>query len=206
MSDTGGVDGNGVGRVGAGEVTAAGRTLRAAFASDPVFRWMIPGLDRAAPRLQAWFTAVVRDEIRKPHHLVEHVEGGAAVALWHEADDWKASPMSIVRTALPSLGLFRQRTVHALRVLAAMERSHPEGPHRHLMYIGVDPTRQGSGLGGRLLADAVDRCDAAGLPAYLENSNPRNEPLYARYGFVAHHVVDMPGDAPPLHAMWRDPR
>lgn len=198
--------GDGVGRVDEGLVAAAGRTLGAAFASDPVFRWMVPGVERGAGRLQAWFAAVVRDELRKPHHLVEHVAQGAAVALWHEADDWKASPASILRTAVPSLALFRGRTVHALRVLGAMERSHPEGPHRHLMYIGVDPSRQGSGLGGRLLADAVDRCDAAGLPAYLENSNPRNAPLYARYGFVDHHVVDLPGDAPPLHAMWRDPR
>jgi len=47
--------------------------------------------------------------------------------------------------------------------------------------------------------------DDAGLPAYLESSNPRNVPLYARYGFETIQEIRL-GEGPVLNLMWRDPR
>src|SRR5687767_6551887 len=41
-------------------------------------------------------------------------------------------------------------------------------------FIGVEPARQGRGLGAALLRAQLAVCDQAGLPAYLESSNPRN--------------------------------
>jgi GNAT superfamily N-acetyltransferase len=49
--------------------------------------------------------------------------------------------------------------------------------------IGVEPHAQGRGLGGALMKHAVERCDADGVLAYLESSNPRNLALYERHGF-----------------------
>ena len=188
------------------QVATGGDTLGLAFADDPLFDWLLPPSAKRTRRLQRWFRAIVREETRSTDHIVDVVAGGDGVAVWHDVDRWKSPPSAIVRTAAPSLAAFGTRSIRGLRVLAAMERSHPAEPHRHLMYIGVNPRRQGEGLGGRLLADAIDRCDTEGLPAYLENSNPRNEALYARFGFVRHHEVPLPAGAPPLVAMWRDPR
>lgn len=70
----------------------------------------------------------------------------------------------------------------------------------------ADPAAQGHGLGGALLASRLERCDAEGLPAYLESSNPVNVPLYERFGFTVTHEPAMPGSCPPIHLMWRDPR
>ncbi len=55
-----------------------------------------------------------------------------------------------------------------------------------------------------MLAANLERADAAGMPAYLENSNPRNTPLYERHGFVAQKNI-APKGCPPLLAMWRKP-
>jgi hypothetical protein len=44
--------------------------------------------------------------------------------------------------------------------------------------------------------------DETGLPAYLESSNPRNIPLYERFGFELLGVIQG-GDFPPITPMLR---
>jgi ribosomal protein S18 acetylase RimI-like enzyme len=56
-----------------------------------------------------------------------------------------------------------------------------------------------------LLTQALARCDADGLPAYLESSNPRNIPLYQRHGFEILGRIQV-GDSPVLTPMRRPPR
>lgn len=86
-----------------------------------------------------------------------------------------------------------------------MAAFHPEEPHWYLAMIGVDPSRQGRGLGSALLKAALRVVDEAGAPAYLESSNPRNTPLYERFGFQVMGKV-APGDFPGLEPMWRPAR
>ena len=90
-------------------------------------------------------------------------------------------------------------------VFEQMAQYHPEGPHWYLPLIGVDPTYQGSGLGAALLRHALERCDADGVIAYLESSNPRNIPLYERHGFEALGVIQV-GGSPQVVPMLRHPR
>jgi ribosomal protein S18 acetylase RimI-like enzyme len=71
--------------------------------------------------------------------------------------------------------------------------------------IGVDPARQGRGLGSALLAHTLSRCDAEGALAYLESSNPKNTPLYERHGFEVLGQI-APADFPGLTPMLRRPR
>ncbi len=68
-------------------------------------------------------------------------------------------------------------------LFAKMEEFHPREPHWYLPLIAADPARQGQGLGTALMTAALERIDADGRPAYLESSNPRNIPLYERFGF-----------------------
>ena len=52
----------------------------------------------------------------------------------------------------------------------------------------------------------MPRCDAEGLPAYLESSKERNVPYYERFGFRVTRELAMPGrGCPPVWLMWRDP-
>jgi len=61
-------------------------------------------------------------------------------------------------------------------------------------------------LGGALLASMTSECDEAGIPAYLESSNPVNEAFCHRLGFDSRGHIPLPKGAPPITAMWRDPR
>jgi GNAT superfamily N-acetyltransferase len=73
----------------------------------------------------------------------------------------------------------------------------------HLGTIGVDPVRQGCGVGAALLRSRLRRCDEEGLPAYLESSNPENVPLYHHFGFHVTGALGLPEGAPVVGTMWR---
>jgi GNAT superfamily N-acetyltransferase len=92
-----------------------------------------------------------------------------------------------------------------LATFEKMDRSHPEEPHWYLPMIGVDPKAQGKGLGAQLMRHAVARCDQDRALAYLETANPRNIPLYERFGFEVAGQFQV-GAAPRMTPMLRRPR
>jgi len=64
------------------------------------------------------------------------------------------------------------------------DQAHPRGvPHFYLTLVGTSVDHRGHAYGLRLLAENLRHVDEAGLPSYLEASNPANVPLYMRYGF-----------------------
>jgi ribosomal protein S18 acetylase RimI-like enzyme len=91
-------------------------------------------------------------------------------------------------------------------LLTRIEKHHPSEPHWYLEAIGTVPEARGRGIGPSVLTPVLERCDATGLPAYLESSNPRNISFYERHGFVAMPLFPLPDGCPPITPMWRDPR
>src|SRR5262249_41851101 len=68
--------------------------------------------------------------------------------------------------------------------LVSIAEHHPRHvPHFYLFVLGTARAAQGTGIGSRMLHEILDRCDRQGLGAYLESSNIRNVPFYARHGF-----------------------
>jgi GNAT superfamily N-acetyltransferase len=65
-------------------------------------------------------------------------------------------------------------------------------PHWYLVLIGVDPARQGLGLGSLLLRAGLSRVDQDGVECQLFTEQPRNVPLYQRFGFE----IAVEGDGP----------
>jgi ribosomal protein S18 acetylase RimI-like enzyme len=88
---------------------------------------------------------------------------------------------------------------------AAMDEAHPTEPHWYLATIATEPDRRARGMGGALLTESLKVVDAAGMPAYLESSNPRNITLYQRHGFEVTREIPI-GDGPSMTAMWRPAR
>jgi GNAT superfamily N-acetyltransferase len=182
-----------VGRLSAG--------LAAAFEHDPVFGWLMPDDSKRLGRLARFF----RLELR---HVV--LPNGQA---WTSADTIGASlelppgswrvPLATQLAHGPTFArIFGSRLPHATVLLALMERRHVREPHYYIPYVGVPPPSQGHGLGTALLTPTLDRCDAEGLPAYLEATSERNAVLYERLGFVATSELHL-GGSPPLWPMLR---
>jgi GNAT superfamily N-acetyltransferase len=168
------------------------QVLVRAFAEDPLARWMLPeGI--ATDRV---FGPVVEESAG--HGELSVSADGAAVAVWLPRG---AEPPPVPDlTPLPA-ELDRLRTF-----LTVSEQRHPTGrAHLYLVFLGVLPQAQGRGHGGALLRDRLARADAAGLPAYLEASSPRNLPLYERHGFRPDgDPISLP-DGPQVWPMWREP-
>jgi GNAT superfamily N-acetyltransferase len=188
------------------EVDAAAGVLANAFSDDPIFRFILGDRDDMEIRLGHLFRDAAEAELRKSAHLVEIVDSGNAVALWHEVDDWKTSPTALLRSVPSVVKAFGSRLPRALQVLASAEKVHPAEPHRHLMYIGTHKDHNGKGLGSALLGSMLERCDDDGVPTYLESTNPANDAWYARFGFESRGPVPLPKGAPVLTAMWRKAR
>jgi ribosomal protein S18 acetylase RimI-like enzyme len=90
-----------------------------------------------------------------------------------------------------------------LKWLAAIEKKHPAEPHYYLEFVGIDTPFQGKGLGSLLLQRLVGWADEEGMGCHLETGNPRNVPLYRRFGFQTTAEEEIIG----VHTwfMWRPP-
>lgn len=184
----------------------AAATLAEAFSTDPLMTWLLGGVPDVEPRLRLLFTSELAGQLDRGGHAVDVVADGSAVALWYDVGAWRASPLEVLQSTPAMVRVFGRRVGLAFRAFAVIEDAHPEEPHRYLEALGVRRSAQGQGRGSALLAAACQRLDRDRLPAYLENTNPRNEPLYVRHGFEAVRTIRLPGDGPSVVAMWRAPR
>ena len=188
------------------DVPALARVLADAFYDDPAGRWFFPQARTRRRRLERFFRLVALERMALPHDEVHTTEDLAGAALWMPPGSLESSTLAellllprIVRSCGPD-------TARTLRNIAAMDAVHPHEPHWYLPQIGVATGRQGQGIGSALLRPVLDRCDAEGMPAYLEATTTRSRDLYARHGFEVVEVMTLPDGGPPLWRMWRDPR
>lgn len=178
--------------------------LARAFHEDPVFGWMLPVEGSRHRRLRRYFVTELRHEsVRHGAVEVACVDGRVAgAAVWFPPGTW--SPGTEASAVPGHLRAFGRRIVIASRLVSVAVRAHPrEQPHWYLAIIGVDPVRQGHGVGAALLRSRLRRCDQEGLPAYLESSNLENVPLYQHFGFQVTGTLGLPEGAPVVSAMWR---
>lgn len=187
------------------DLPAIGRTLARAFEDDPVWQHLSKPGPRWLERGAAWFAAEARAQLAGHGEVLVDEECRGA-AMWAPPNHWKATVAETLRIAPASANLFRSRIIRTLRVQSMMQKKHPaDTPHWYLYILGTDPTHGGKGIGSALIEAVTERCDAEGLPAYLESSKERNVPFYGRHGFAVVEEVPLP-DGPPIWRMWREPR
>ncbi|HEX5496378.1 MAG TPA: GNAT family N-acetyltransferase [Mycobacteriales bacterium] len=190
------------------DVVALSALLARAFHDDPPFVWMLPDPASRPRRLRRFFTTLLRwDALRFGGVEVacepDRISG---VALWLPPDHWLA-PLGRQLLTLPGYArAYGRRLGQASTLLRAGAAVHPREPHWYLGVVGVDPQRQGHGVGGVLLRSRLDRCDWDGTPAYLESSKTSNVPLYEHLGFRATGVLALPEGARVITTMWRPAR
>jgi ribosomal protein S18 acetylase RimI-like enzyme len=191
-------------RATAADVPALARLFAAAFARDPLFDWLARAGGRRQFALQRFFGWVL-ERRTLPHGETWMSADGAAAAAWippyaQTASRW-VEDLRVLPVILRLTGV--TRLPRGAAMASAMEKAHPQTSYFYLAFIGVVPRMQGAGLGSLLLHHTLERADAAGASAYLENSNPRNLKLYERAGFSVTGEVKARPDAPPVYTMWR---
>ena len=187
------------------DIPRIARLFAAAFAADPVFDWLARTGTKRPAALYRFFTWIL--ERRTLSYGETWITGdGLAAATWippyaatsssRLAEDFRLLPVMLRLTGISRLS-------RGAAMAAAMEHAHPDLSYFYLAFIAVAPRMQGAGRGSALLRQTLQRADAAGAHAYLENSNPRNLGLYERAGFTVTSEIKARADAPPVYAMWR---
>lgn len=194
--------GPGLVRSGPGEAGLIGAITADAFRDDPFNSWLFGSFAGMA----GVFGALAR-YVYTPRGFCYRL-GDLGAAMWMLPGGDLEPPLR----ALPALysSVLIKSSWGAKRrtdaTVASMARHHPAFPHAYLFTIGVRPEARGKGNGRKLIQPVLDACDAAGLPAYLENSNPANCGFYGSCGFERQAMINIVPGSPPLEAMLRQPR
>ncbi len=187
----------------------ASAVLARSFDDDPVSIYAFPDQRRRAPALRAYMRGAIADAgAGGLVHAALDAGGVVGVAAWLAPGRWRPTPGRLLRQVPSLLRALVLSPVSArmVRVADAAQRVHPHEEHWYLQTLGVDPSRQGEGLGRRLLEPILGRADSEGRPCYLETATRANVAWYSRAGFAVREEIHPPGGAPVMWTMWREPR
>ncbi|GCD48210.1 GNAT family N-acetyltransferase [Streptomyces paromomycinus] len=178
------------------------RTLQRAFADYPFTRHTIAADDHLA-RLHR-FNELFVSRIGLDHGKVWVADDGDAVAVWTTPETADAG--NVFAEIGPQFAeIAGDRADFSAQAEAAMGPHRPTEPVWFLGSVGVDPGRQGQGLGGAVIRPGLEAAEQAGVPAFLETSDERNVRFYERLGFEVTADYPLPGGGPRTWAMTRKP-
>jgi ribosomal protein S18 acetylase RimI-like enzyme len=100
-----------------------------------------------------------------------------------------ASTLWDVNLAFSVIGLSRVKAV--LDRESKIKLNHPATPFSYLWFIGVNPLKQGKGIGSDLLTKTIEICEKEKRPIYLETSVERNLKWYQSFGFEIFKTLDL---------------
>lgn len=190
-------------RAGTVDAQTITRILSSGFTLDPPLMWIIPDPAERAALSPAFFAPFVELAVAEGQAYLTEDATGAALWLDVDVNDGPADDGALYQRLTDTIGAANAQRFAALDGL--FSANHPDHEsHAYLLFIGVVADRQGQGIGSELLATHLAELDAAGRPAYLEASSPRNARLYPKHGFTqVNHGIAVP-DGPTLFPMWRD--
>lgn len=196
-------------RLARADQAAAARVLAAALHHEPGFVSVVPDATRRAEIMTTLLGILVRDAA--PLGNVWTARKGdemTGAAIWYAPGDFPMTLMRQLRTAPAMVPLLRYGRA-VLSGLGQMEEhakaAFPSEPCWYLAALGVDPARQGEGIGSRLMATVLAEID--GAAAYLETGELHNVRFYERFGFeVRESALQLAPEPASTHwTMWRPP-
>jgi ribosomal protein S18 acetylase RimI-like enzyme len=162
---------------------AIGDLYSRAFSNDPVTSWVTPDAVRRARLLRRLNTAIARYEgiPRGATYVARDAGAIVGATIWQPPGahplSWHSIPFAL--SAGRALGRDMGRMIAMGRAVAA---ARGVAPSWYLQLLGIEPDRQGSGVGSALVREHLRVVDEQRMSAYLETT-VENLPFYARLGF-----------------------
>jgi ribosomal protein S18 acetylase RimI-like enzyme len=191
------------------EINKSARVLARAFHDDPGVVWIMPHEGRRR-RLLRWNFEVFLRYGRRFGETYCPPETLEAAAIWLPPSEPYFSVRRLARLGYLT-GVFKLDPWALIRQLATMSRldrlhrRDVRGPHWYLAVLGVDPPRQGQGVGGSIIQPVLRRADIEGLPCYLETGKEIDVRFYRKHGFEVLEEGDLPLGGPRYWTMLREP-
>jgi GNAT superfamily N-acetyltransferase len=161
------------------------------------------------PAVTSLYGAILNDAFR--HGEVYFLGDSFGVACWLPPSRstptfWRQVQAGML--ALPwhfGLGGFKKLTAYD-DVARRLHHDHAPMPHWYLAAIGVEPERQGQGIGSALMRPMLERADREGIHCWLDTHQDENVRLYQRHGFEVSERAVVPRHPIPVYGMLRRPR
>jgi GNAT superfamily N-acetyltransferase len=187
----------------AADVDHLARTITLAFASDPIWAPALSRSDGTSIDLEPYWRLFVEGALRfGTAHLATD---GAAVSIWIPPGEAELSDAQVAALDELVADALDPPAVLALHQLfERFEASRAGRPdHYYLSLLAAHPDFRGLGRGQILLAENLAQWDAAGIPSYLESTNPANDHRYVRAGFRSDGGFRAVRDDAWVTLMWR---
>jgi ribosomal protein S18 acetylase RimI-like enzyme len=165
----------------------AAAILAAAFQADPMMRFIAPDDRPRARLLEPLFASSVRHARRSGGGVVGFVEAAVTWLPWTRIHlslwDMLCSGMGVLPFLATPAALLRlaRHDDAALAVVAPVAGKGDDVAY--LWQIGVDPSCQGKGHGGRLLHQVFEVMAPRFPRCILRTEQERNVPFYEKHGF-----------------------
>lgn len=191
------------------DLDRAAQVLARAFHDDPGIVWLLPN-EGQRRRLLFWNHRKFLRYGLRAGHVYTTPDSVVGIATWLPPERPMMGLMDAVRLGLLALP-FKASPLQFVRFTAMMsmfEKMHKKDvPKRHwyLNVLGVEPERQGQGVGGRLIAPILEQADRDRLPCYLETGKEINVTFYQKHGFEVVKEGDLPLGGPRWWTMLREP-
>jgi ribosomal protein S18 acetylase RimI-like enzyme len=181
------------------------RVQARAFFDDPLQVWALPDASTRLSILEQVFELLSRySSVPRGESYTD--ESLATAAFWVPPGPYALS-REAADAMTPMLDLLGDDANDRFRAAEDAMREHrPSALHFYLQGLGTDPARQGEGLASSAMQPVLARCDAEGIPAYLESTKERNVGFYEGHDFTVTRCVEIALGGPPLWLMWRAPQ
>ncbi len=191
------------------QINEASQALARAFFDDPYVEFIQPDPEKRLKPTETFMRTALRYGLRYGHVDVP-AEGPQASAVWLPPGD---SPAGTFRSLLCGIGLMpfqlgfsgTGKLFATLGYADGLHKKEMTRPHWYLWVLGVEPEKQGQGLGGQVLQPTLRRADEENLPCYLETVKEKNLAFYEKQGFKVEREDRFPRGGPKFWTMLREP-
>lgn len=191
-------------KVSSDDMKTVARILASAFSNDPIMNWLSPNAE-----IYEFIFLAELEALYKHHNHVYINQAGTGAANWLPPGISHSLGFHWLEIKT-YINIFKSTGFEGLKRARQLENSfkehHIKEPHYYLNAVGASMGNQGKGIGSALLKAGLDECDKHRMPAYLESSNEKNNPLYQRFGFEIIDEVKIDATAPPYWPMRREAR
>ena len=190
------------------QVRQAAKLMARSFYDDPFFTFVLPDGERRRNILPWLFEKTVWYGQRYGKvYTTASLEG---IAMWLGPQkpvlEWTGTLLTGL--FLLPLKLSRQELGKSLRLANSARKLHEQsisGQHWYLVELGVEPARQGDGVGAALLQPVLARADQESQACYLDTNNELNIQFYERFGFRLAGTAHAIQSGPKTWGMLREP-
>jgi ribosomal protein S18 acetylase RimI-like enzyme len=181
---------------------AISKAIGRAFFDDPIALHLFPSEISRSKRFGR-FAQLAIDSFAD-HGIVHTTDPIRGAAIWQAPSPPDVGVAAQLRLLMRLAHTTRSAFFRAIALGETMREHHYPEPHWYLAILGTVPEAQGRGLGSAMMQPVLERCDADGLPAYLESSKESNIPFYNRHGFEVTGTIEIE-NGPTLWPMVRRP-